>query len=115
MEKNAEYEGQREILAQVHDIERAITVHYEDSDKDTVFGEFFTDRPSIDIFYYPEEHDNKGELMKAGHYVLLRRATLLSQPENEKVYSLVDYVAIRSETNDSFMCVISELNDPKRK
>ena len=26
------------------------TMNYEDSDKDTVFGEFFTDRPSIDIF-----------------------------------------------------------------
>ena len=50
MEKNAEYAGQREILALVHVIERPITVHYEDSDKGTVFGEFFTDRPSIDIF-----------------------------------------------------------------
>ena len=48
MEKNAEYEGQSEILAVVHVIERPITVHYEDSDKGTVFGEFFTDRPSID-------------------------------------------------------------------
>ena len=37
---------------------------------------------------YPEERDDKGELIKAGYYVLLRRATLLSQPENEKVYSL---------------------------
>ena len=44
MEKNAEYAGQPEILAQVHVIERPITVHYEDSYKDTVFGEFFTDR-----------------------------------------------------------------------
>ena len=50
MEKNAEYAGQPEILALVHVIERPITVHYEDSDKATVFGEFFTDRPSIDIF-----------------------------------------------------------------
>ena len=49
-EKNAEYQGQPEILALVHVIERLITVHYEDSDKGTVFGEFFTDRPSIDIF-----------------------------------------------------------------
>ena len=65
----------------MHVIERPITVHYEDSDKATVFG--------IDILYYPEESDNKGELIKAGHYVLLRRATLLSQPENEKVYSLI--------------------------
>ena len=50
MEKNAEYAGQPEILALVYVIERPITVHYEDSDKGTVFGEFFTDRPSIDIF-----------------------------------------------------------------
>ena len=50
MEKNAEYAGQPEILALVHVIERPITVHYEDSGKGTVFGEFFTDRPSIDIF-----------------------------------------------------------------
>ena len=101
MEKNAEYGEQPEILALVHVIERPITVHYEDSDKGTVFGEFFADRPSIDILYYP-----------AGHYVLLRRATLLSQPENEKVYSRGDYVAVCSETNDWFMCVISEINDP---
>ena len=40
MEKNAEYEGQPEILAPVHVIERPITIHYEDSDKDTLFGEF---------------------------------------------------------------------------
>ena len=44
--------------------------------------------------------------------MLLRRATLLSQPENEKVYSLGDYVATRSETNDWFMCVI---NDPSKE
>ena len=42
----------------------------------------------------------------------LRRATLLSQPENEKVYSLGDNVAVCSETNDWFMCVISGINDP---
>ena len=60
MEKNAEYGGQPEILAQVHVIERPITVHYEDSDKGTVIGEFFTDRPNIDILYYPEERDDKG-------------------------------------------------------
>ena len=59
MEKNAEYGGQLEILALVHVIERQITGHNEDSDKSTVFGEFFTDRPSIDILYYPEECDNK--------------------------------------------------------
>ena len=68
----------------MHVVERRITVHYEDSDKDTVFGEFFTGRPSADILYYPEERDDKGELIKAGHYMLLRRATLLSQPENER-------------------------------
>ena len=68
----------------MHVIERPITVHYEDSDKGTVFGEFFTACPGIDILYYPEERDNKGELIKGGHYVLLWRATLLSQPENEK-------------------------------
>ena len=50
MEKNAEYAGQPEILALVHVIERPITVHYEDSDKGTVSGEFFTDRLSIYIF-----------------------------------------------------------------
>ena len=50
MEKNAKYAGQPEILALAHVIERPVTVHYEDSDKGTVFGEFFTDRPSIDIF-----------------------------------------------------------------
>ena len=76
---------------------------------------FFTDSPSIDILYYPEERDNNGELIKAGHYVLLRRATLLSQPENEKVYSMGDYVAICSQTNDWFMCVISEINDPSKE
>ena len=113
IEKNAEYGGQPEILALVHVLERTITVHYEDSDKGTVFGEFFTDRPSIDILYYPEECDDKGEPIKAGHYVLLRRATLLSQPENEIVYSLGDYVAVCSETNDWFM--ISEINDPSKE
>ena len=85
VEKNAEYGGQPEILALVHVIGRPITVCYEDSGKGTVFGEFFTDRPSIDILYYSEERDDKGELIKAGHYVLLRRATLLRQPKNEKV------------------------------
>ena len=75
-----------------------------DSDKGTVFGEFFTDRPGIDILYYPEKRDDNGELIIAGHYVLLRRATLLSQPENEKVYSLGGYVAVCSATTDWFMC-----------
>ena len=32
MEKNDEYGGQPEILAQVHAIERTITAHCEDSD-----------------------------------------------------------------------------------
>ena len=40
----------------------------------------------MDILYYPEERDDKGELIKAWYYVLLRTATLLSQPENEKVF-----------------------------
>ena len=115
MEKNAEYRGQPEILALVHIIERPITVHYEDSDIGTVFGEVFTDRPSTDILYYPEKRDDKGELIKAGHYVLLRRTPLLSQPENERVCSLGDNVAFRSETNDWFMCVISEINDPSKE
>ena len=75
----------------------------------------FTDCPSIDILYYPEERDDKGELIKAGHYVLLRRATLLSQPENGKVYSLGDYVAVCSETTDWLLCVISEINDPSKE
>ena len=56
IEKNAEYGGQPEILALVHVIERPITVHYEDSDKGTVFGEFFTDRPSINILYYIQKN-----------------------------------------------------------
>ena len=75
----------------------------------------FTDCPSIDILYYPEERDDKGELIKAGHYVLLRKATLLSQPENEKVYSLGDYVAVCSETTDWFMYVMSVINDPPKE
>ena len=56
LEKNAKYGEQPEILALVHVIEGPITVHNEDSDKGTVFGEFFTDRPSIDILYYPAGH-----------------------------------------------------------
>ena len=46
--------------------------------------------------------------------MLLRRVTLLSQPENKKVYSLGDYVTVSSETNDWFMCVMSEINDPSK-
>ena len=75
----------------------------------------FTDCPSIDILYCPEERDDKGELINAGHYVLLRRATLLSQSENEKVYSLGDYVAVCSETTDWFMYMMSEINDPSKE
>ena len=58
MEKNAEYGGQPEILAQVHAIERPITVHCEGSDKGTVAGEFFTDCSCTDILYYPEKRDD---------------------------------------------------------
>ena len=47
--------------------------------------------------------------------MLLRRATLLSQPENEKVYSLGDYVAVCSEATDWFMYVMSEINDPSKE
>ena len=71
--------------------------------------------PGIDIPYCPEGRDDKGELRKAGHYVLLRRATLLSQPGNEKIYSLGDYVAVCSETTDWFMYVTSEINDPSKE
>ena len=39
--ENTEYGGQQEILVPVHVIERPITVHYEESDKGTVFGECF--------------------------------------------------------------------------
>ena len=46
--------------------------------------------------------------------MLFRRAALLSQPENERVYSLGDYVAVCSETADWFICVISEINDPSK-
>ena len=44
--------------------------------------------------------------------MLLRRTTLLSQPKNEKVYSLGDHVAVCSETNDWLMSVMSEIDDP---
>ena len=47
--------------------------------------------------------------------MLLRRAALLSHPENEKVYSLGDYVAVCSETTDWFMYVMSEINDPSKE
>ena len=55
----------------MHVIERPVAVHYEDSDKSTVFGEFFTGRPNTDNLYYPEKRDDKGELIKAAHHVLL--------------------------------------------
>ena len=80
MEKNDKYRGQPEIIAQVHAIERTITVHCEDSDIGTVFGEFFIERTitvhcedsdigtvfgeffndcsSTDILYYPEKRDD---------------------------------------------------------
>ena len=79
MKKNAEYGGKPKMVALFQVIKRPITVFYEDSDKGTVVREFFTDRPCIDILYYPGKRDDKGERVKA---------TLLSQPENEKVYSL---------------------------
>ena len=39
----------------------------------------------------------------------------MSQPGNGKVYSLGDFAAVRSETIDWFMCVISEVNDPSKE
>ena len=39
----------------------------------------------------------------------------MSQPENEKVYSLGDYVALCSLTNYWLLCVISEINDPSEE
>ena len=39
----------------------------------------------------------------------------MCQPENGKVYSLGDYVAVRSETNVWLMCVISEMNDHSKE
>ena len=65
----------------------------------------FTDCPSTDILLlYPEERDDKKELIKAGHYVLLRRATL-SQPENEKVYPWVSMLLFaQKQLIDWFVC-----------
>ena len=79
MEKNAEYGGQQEVLAVAHVIERPITVYYETQTKALNLDNFLLIAPAQTL------RDDKGELIKAGHYVLLRRATLLSQPENEKV------------------------------
>ena len=67
------------------------------------------------FFIRLEECDDKAELIKAGHYMLLRRATLLRQRENEQVYSLDDYIAVYSEATDWFVCVISEINDPSKE
>ena len=39
----------------------------------------------------------------------------MNQPENEKVYSLGDNVAVCSKTNDWFMCVISGINVPSKE
>ena len=58
MEKNAKYGGQPESLAQVHAMERPITVYCEDSDKGSVFGEFFTDCSCTGILYCPEKRDD---------------------------------------------------------
>ena len=41
MEKNAEYGGQREILALVHVVERPITVHYETQTKALYLETFY--------------------------------------------------------------------------
>ena len=72
IEKNAEYRGQQEVLALVHVAERLFTMRLRQRH---CIWKRFTDCPSIDILYYPEERDDKGELIKAGHYMLLRRAT----------------------------------------
>ena len=81
IKKNAEYRRQQVVLARVHVVERPIIVHYESQTK-ALYLRSITDCTGIDILYHPEERDDKEELIKAGHYVLLRRATLLSQPEN---------------------------------
>ena len=39
----------------------------------------------------------------------------MSQPENEKVYSLRDYVSVCSETTDWFIYVMSEINDHSKE
>ena len=93
MEKNADHRGQQEVLALVHVVESQSLFTTRLRERRCIWRSF-TDCPSIDILYYPEERDDKGELIKAGNYVILRRASLLSQPENEQVYSLGDYVAV---------------------
>ena len=114
IKKNAKYRRQQEVLAWVHVVERPITVHFESQTK-ALYLKRFTDCAGIDILYYPEESDDKEKLIKVGHYVLLRRSTLLSQPENEKVYSLRDYVAVYSETTDWFRYVMSEINNASKE
>ena len=39
----------------------------------------------------------------------------MSQPKNEKVYFLGDYVAVCSETTDFFMYVMSEIDNPSKE
>ena len=41
IEKNAEYRGQQEVSALVHDVERPITVHYETQAKALYFEMFY--------------------------------------------------------------------------
>ena len=53
----------------------------------------------MDILYYPDERDEKGELIKAGHYALLI-AVESTWKWKGLVYSLGDYVAVFSETTD---------------
>ena len=77
----------------------------EDSNKGTVFGEFLNDCSCTDL-YYQEKRDDLTCYLREQH---------LSQPENEKDSSLGDYVAARSKTNDWFMCIISEINDPSKE
>ena len=62
VEKNAECRGQQEVLAPVH-VASLFTMRPRQRH---CIWRIFTDCPSIDILYYPEERDNKGELIKAG-------------------------------------------------
>ena len=39
----------------------------------------------------------------------------MSQPKNEKVYFLGDYVTVCSETTDFFMHVMSEIDNPSKE
>ena len=58
LEKRQIWRTTRNLSPSARYTETPITVHYEDSDKGTVFG--------IDILYYPEERDDKGEQKKLG-------------------------------------------------